>query len=72
MLPGACAVLTYMFDCMSYFSMHSANTRVPRVVFWDIDNSQMQVDSTCMHSTNTCVPCCWEEWINMQMLVVST
>ena len=52
MLPGACAVLTCMFDCMSYFSMHSANTRVPRVVFWDIDNSQMQVDSTCIVLTH--------------------
>ena len=52
--------------------MHSANTRVPRVVSGTSINTQMQVDSTCMHTTNTCVPCCWGEWINTQMLVVST
>jgi len=62
-LPGACDVLTCVFDCMCYFSTeHEQHVCTPCCFLGHSINTRMQVDSTCiagrfdMHSANTCVP----------------
>ena len=72
-LPGACAVLTCVFDCMCYFSTeHEQHACTPCCFLGHSINTRMQVDSTCIVLTRV-YPCCFlGHSINTRMQVDST